>query len=130
MSTQQTNEPGADTQAATQAAATAARKAERERVSNILNCEEAKGREQMAKHLAMETEMSADEAKKLLAVAPKETAEAPKKEAGANPFEKAMDATKNPNVGADAANGSGDDENPVQRILGAQARATGIKQAA
>jgi signal peptide peptidase SppA len=116
MSTQ-TQEPGADTQAATQAAAaSAAKTAERTRINGILSCEEAKGREQMANHLAMNTEMSVDEAKKLLAVAPvAKAAEAPK--AAANPFEAAMDATKNPNVGADAAAATGEAATPVATIL-------------
>lgn len=127
MSTQ-TTEPGTAEKQAAAAAAADARKAERARVNGILSCEEAKGREAMAQHLAMETEMSVEEAKKMLSVAPK--AEAPKPEANkSNPFAAAMDATKNPNVGADASNGA-EEKDPVQRILKAQAAATGQKVAA
>lgn len=117
MSTQ-TQEPGADTQAATQAAAaSAAKTAERTRIQGILGCEEAKGREQMANHLAMNTDMSVEDAKKLMAVAPvAKPAEAPKA-AAANPFEAAMDATKNPNVGADAAGAPTEAASPVAAIL-------------
>lgn len=125
MSTQTTNEPGAETQAtaeAAAAAATTARNAERERVNGILSCEEAKGRETLAKHLALETEMSVDAAKKVLAAS-----EA--KASTGNPFAAAMDATKNPNVGADAANNGGAEEDPVKAILSAQAAATGRKVA-
>ena len=116
-------EPGADdTQAATQAAATAAateaRTAERARVSGILGCEEAKGREAMANHIAMNTEMSLADAKAMLAAAPvAKAAEATPAAAATTPFAAAMDATKNPNVGAGAAAA---DEAPTgaQAILG------------
>lgn len=132
MTTAKTDEPGADAQAAaTQQAATNAAKeaktAERARVNGILTCEEAKGREALANHLAMNTEMSVDEAKAVLAVSNK--TEAPKSDK-ANPFAAAMDATKNPNVGADAASGEGGGGDAVQTILGDQARATGVKHEA
>lgn len=122
MSTQ-TNEPGAADQQAATAAAADARKAERTRMNGILNCEEAKGRESMAQHLAMNTDMSVDEAKAMLAVAPKAE---DKPAAAANPFERAMEATANPNLGADAANGADAEKDPVKRILSAQKAATGF----
>lgn len=129
MSTAQTNEPGADTQAATQAAAATAaqyaRKAERARVQGILTCEEAKGRETLANHLAMNTEMSVDEAKTILAAAPVATAAAPK--AAANPFEAAMNNSKHPNVGSDAAAASQEAASPVNAILADFQAATGRK---
>ena len=56
--------------AASDAAAVA--KAERERVQAILGCEEAKERGSFASHLAFSTEMSVDEARKLLLAAAKE----------------------------------------------------------
>lgn len=122
MSTQ-TNEPGADTQAAT----TEARKAERARVNGILTCEEAKGREALAQHLAMNTEMSVDEAKAMLNVAPKADAKAPSE----NAFEKAMANTPNPQVGSDAsATSPSAEQDPVKQILSAQSAATGIKHTA
>lgn len=123
MSTQ-TNEPGADTQAAT---TDEARKAERARVNGILTCEEAKGREAMANHLAMNTDMSVDEAKAMLAVAPKADAKA----SAENAFEKAMANTPNPQVGSDAAAASASaEQDPVKQILSAQSAATGIKHTA
>lgn len=126
-----TKEPGADTQVATQAAATAAateaRTAERARVSGILGCEEAKGREAMANHIAMNTDMSLTDAKAMLAAAPVAAAaatEATPAAAAATPFAAAMDATKNPNVGAGAATG---DEalSGSAKILAAHKAATG-----
>lgn len=104
-------EPGADTQAATQAAAASAaneaRVAERARMSGILGCEEAKGRETLANHLAMNTDMSLADAKAMLAASNKATPAAEPAPAAttANPFKDAMDKSQNPNVGAD---GSGD----------------------
>ena len=121
-----TNEPGADTQAATQAAAasaaTEARQAERTRINGILGCEEAKGRETMANHLAMNTEMSVEDAKKMLAVAPVAAPAA----SATNPFAAAMDASKNPEVGADAAAGTAaETQSPIQAILADHRLATG-----
>jgi capsid assembly protease len=128
--------PGADEASTQQAAinkATAdARAAERARMSGITGCEEAKGRESLANHLAMNTDMTVDAAKAILAASPK--AEPPKTETNpANPFAAAMDATKNPNVGADngtaaAAGGEQDtSESRVKGILAAQSQATGRK---
>lgn len=119
-------EPGADTQAATQAAQEA-RTAERARMSGILGCEEAKGREAMANHLAMNTDMSVDDAKKMLAVAPKAEAKvdtpAP---AAATPFAAAMATTPNPNVGNGAATAD-EAATPSQQIIAAYQLATGRK---
>ena len=78
---------------------------ERARIKAIQGCEEAKGRESLAAHLAFETSMSAEEAKALLAASPKAVAE----NKAENPFAAAM-ANDNPNVGADSqarAEGSG-----------------------
>jgi len=67
---------------------------ERARISGIIDCEEAKGREDMAKHLAYSTDMSVDEAKKLLAIAPTK--------ANGNKLDKAMQnfQPRIPNAGA------------------------------
>lgn len=130
-----TQEPGGVTQAAAdQAAAKAAadaRVAERARIQGIQSCEEAKGREALANHLALNTEMSLDAAKGILAASPK--AEPPKAEPApapaANGFKAAMDNSQNPNVGSDAAaaaTGSGDEPAHL-RILRAQEAATGLK---
>lgn len=107
MSTQVANQPGAPDQAATQAAAletaaAQARTAERARVSGIQNCEEAKGKTKLANHLAMETDMSVEDAKKMLAASgPDAVAAAP----AADGFREAMNGSQHPNVGADAASG-------------------------
>jgi signal peptide peptidase SppA len=82
-------------------------KAERARVSGILNCEEAKGREQQANYLALSTSMSVDEAKAILAVAPTAAAAPAVPAAGASAFETAMNNTAHPNVGADSVAGAG-----------------------
>ena len=98
--------PG-DTKAAQEEMAKAqadAAKAERARVSGIQSCEEAKGREAMASHLAFNTDMTADAAKAILAAAPKADAAAPKAGEG---FQAAMNAGQHPNVGADGAVGTG-----------------------
>lgn len=44
--------------------------AERSRIAAIVGCEEAKGREELANHIAFKTEMNADDAKAMLAAAP------------------------------------------------------------
>lgn len=125
-----TTEPGAQntTQAKTaEQAASEARIAERARVAGITGCDEAKGREALANHFAMNTDMSVADAKAALAVAPKAEAAPPK--ATGNTFEQFMNGDKHPKVGADAdhaAEGSGV-ANPVAAILQAQSQATGIK---
>lgn len=137
MTTAAQNQPGAGQQAAPatatttapEASATEARNAERARIQGILNCEEAKGRETLANHLAMETSMSADDAKKLLAAAPKAEG---KPAANNNGFAAAMNASQHPNVGADtsaAAEGANGATDPAAQILADQAMATGSKQA-
>lgn len=114
MSTTTTTQtPDAAAQAAAQAsaqAATEARTAERARISGIQNCEEAKGREQLASHLALNTDMSLDQAKGILGASAKTEAPAadPKPAAQVNGFQAAMDASQHPNVGADAGSGGGE----------------------
>lgn len=85
-----------------------ARKSERARISAILTAEESTGREAMARHLAFESEMPPEAAKKLLATAPK-TAPAVEEPKKPTEFEKAMAGVSNPKVGTDAG-GNGDDE--------------------
>jgi hypothetical protein len=124
-----TTEPGAAANA-TQASADEARSAERTRIAGIQNCDEAKGRESLANHLSLNTGMSVDEAKAILAASPKaqEAAfAAPAAAAKPNQFEAAMAATKNPEVGADAANAAGRSDDPAAAILSDWAKATGNK---
>lgn len=66
---------------------------DRQRIAAILTCEEATGREQLARTLALETDHSLDAAKKLLAAAP--VAAAPR----ANLLEQRMSQIQNPAVG-------------------------------
>jgi len=85
------------------------RKAERARISGILNCEEAKGREGLASHFA-NTEMTVEDARAALAAAPKAAEPAaaivaPPAAAAASHFNNAMDAGGTPGVGADAGAG-------------------------
>lgn len=128
----------AERQAAASAAAQAtavadARKAERERISGIMGCDEAKERQVLAKHLATGTDMSVDAAKAVLAVAAKEA-----KAEGGNGFAAAMDRSGGAGVGADGKDGKGggegDGEGDGQQkpsaaaaILRDQQRATGRK---
>jgi signal peptide peptidase SppA len=71
--------------------------AERTRISGIMTCDEAKGRDALANHLAFKTSMSVDEAKGILAQAPKPAETA----AVVNPLAAAMASTGSPNVGSD-----------------------------
>lgn len=101
-------------------------KAERARVSGIQTCEEAKGREALASHLAFKTEMSVDDAKAVLAASPKTE---PKAATPGAAFQAAMDATGNPKVGADtgtADTGDGEKPNRVAAFL-ANAQKAGVR---
>lgn len=101
------------------------RLAERQRIKDIQACEEAKGKSQLANHLALDTELSVDDARKILAAAAPEQAQAAP--AGRSAFEAAMDTGKHPEVGAEAeAQGQGE-QSAAQRIIAAQALATGKK---
>lgn len=121
MSTE--TKPGAQDQAQQEAATAAAvskasadaRIAERARVHGITSCEEAKGREKLASHLAMHTDMSVDSAKAMLAVAAVEQPQAAAP--GKDGFKEAMDKSQHPNVGADGAAGgdNGGDKTPAAK---------------
>lgn len=78
--------------------------AERTRIAAILNSEEAKGRSAMASTFALETDLDAATAQKLLAKSPAEAVAS----AAANPLHVAMASVANPKVGADAAQESAD----------------------
>lgn len=85
------------------AVAAQARKAERERVAAIIGCEEAKGREQLAQHVASNTDLSVEQAKAMLNAAPKTSSVT-------NPLAAAMAGVKNPEVGSAAGEPSAEDE--------------------
>lgn len=144
MSKEVVNQPGAESSAATpgataqpaasasapvQPAGTSAaeskvdenavRASERARMQAITTCAEAEGKSALANHLAMNTSMTAEEAKAVLAAAAPETAAA-----GGSAFTAAMDNGKHPDVGAgDTSQVAA--ETPAQRILKAQALAGG-----
>lgn len=84
--------------------------AERERIGAILNHEAAEGREAQAKVLALDTDMNAEQAAKVLAASPK-TEATPKAEG--NQFSQHM-AKLNPDVPADGDEGEGDPQASVQ----------------
>lgn len=98
-------------QAALATAATEAKAAERTRIAAITGHAEAKERPALAQHLALETDMSAEAAAGILAKAAKEApaaaaaapaaAAAGVEDAPAPGFAAAMNASDNPNVGAD-----------------------------
>ena len=61
----------AEAKAKAEAEAKARASSDRDRIKAIIGCDEAKGREQMAQHIALETDLSVDAAKSLLAKTPK-----------------------------------------------------------
>lgn len=96
--------------------------AERTRINGILSCEEAKDKSSLANHLALNTELSIDEAKNILKASASEKKEVTTVKADTNILTAAMDSTANPQVGADTGEVT---ETAAQRILKAQAVATG-----
>lgn len=94
---------------------------ERARVQAITSCEEAKGREGLANHLAFATDMSVEDAKKMLSAAPAATSVSKQ-----TPFESAMASTPNPEVGT-----TGGGDAPVlsvgERMARNHAKVTGRK---
>ena len=116
--------PGADTKATEQelnAAKADAVKAERARVSGIVGCDEAKGRESLAQHLAYQTDTDVGAAKAILAASPKASA------GSGAAFKEAMDNGAHPNVGAvgGAANGDKPGEQSAAAGILASVRASG-----
>lgn len=121
-----------------QAAITAARNegqmAAQQRIDGILSCDEAQKRPKLAKHVALKTSMSVEDAKSMLAAAaPEETAEAAPAAPGASALAAAMAASgaENTTVGSPAAPaaGAGGEEDRVARITSSFAQATGNKPA-
>lgn len=107
-------------------------KTKTERRAAILGCDEAKTRQKFAAHLADNTSYSVDDAKGLLAMAAEEKPEQPEKKGkGESPFAKAMDETRNPQVGADSedetAAGEKSDIDLAAGILGSYSAMTGNK---
>jgi signal peptide peptidase SppA len=118
---------------ATQKAAADARTEERTRISAITTCDEAKDKPKLAAHLAMNTEMTAEAAKGILAASASEVVAAPaeaakpSEKAEVNLLDGAMDAT-NGGAGVKAegeADGATAEVSGAQRIINAQNAATG-----
>lgn len=120
--------PAVNSAAPTPVDASAVKAAERARIQGITACDEGKTRPTLANHLAMNTEMSVDDARKVLAASAEENTKQ-----AAGPLATAMASSEQPNVGAiDGAESDG--EQPRQsasaRILAAHNKANGIKPAA
>jgi capsid assembly protease len=88
--------------------------AERQRITAVLTCEEALGREGLARTLALETDQDVETARRILKAAPVATV-APA--APANPLAAAMGQLRNPEVGAGADGGDDTPQAEAQRIL-------------
>lgn len=108
--------PTVDTAALTAQASTA----ERERIAAIMGSEEAKDRPALANHLALNTTMSAEDAKATLAASAVET-----KTASKGPLAQAMDDEGGPNVGDGGDEGGGQQMSAGERIARAHAKASG-----
>ncbi|NAW97865.1 MULTISPECIES: S49 family peptidase [unclassified Vibrio] len=84
------------------AAQTDSKTAERTRIKAITSCEEAKGREALANHLAFDTDMSEEAAKGILANAPVVSASAEQPtQPQPDAFAQAMGTEQHPNLSAD-----------------------------
>lgn len=107
-----------------------AKQAERQRVGAIIGHPNAKGREAMANHLALNTDMSVDDAAALLAVAPVALVEVVEKtEEAAKPknekFVKAMNQDDHPNVGPDGKPIESAEKSQAAELMEAFTAATG-----
>ncbi|MGI1678991.1 MAG: S49 family peptidase [Cellvibrionaceae bacterium] len=90
-------------------------KKERERIGAIISSEAAKGREQLAQHLAFSTDMNADMALATLNASPvKAEASAPVSNTG---FEQVMASVGNPAIEPDAPEQEGDDADAVAKRI-------------
>lgn len=82
---------------------TAGAQAERERISGIMSLDEAANRREAAFNIALESDLTVDQAKTLLAKLPEDVkAEEAPASAKGKTFEDAMDETGNPDLGASA----------------------------
>ena len=107
-----------------------AKQAERQRVGAIIGHPNAKGREAMATHLALNTDMSVDDAAALLAVAPVAHVEVVEKtEEAAKPknekFVEAMNQDDHPNVGPDGKPTESAEKTQANELMEAFTAATG-----
>ena len=107
-----------------------AKQAERQRVGAIIGHPNAKGREAMANHLALNTDMSVDDAAALLAAAPVAHVEVVEKtEEAAKPknekFVEAMNQDVHPNVGPDGKPLESAEKTQANELMEAFTAATG-----
>lgn len=107
-----------------------AKQAERQRVGAIIGHPNAKGREAMANHLALNTDMSVDDAAALLAVAPVARVEVVEKtEEAAKPknekFVEVMNRDDHPNVGPDGKPTESAEKTQANELMEAFTAATG-----
>lgn len=126
------------TSADVNAAAATAAKNEQARISGILDCEEAQGRESLARHFAFGTSMSAEDAKKALMASPKAAAAAPAEDEpapaaaahpGAGRLAAALDEQANKTVGVDGDKDNGEPVDRGGRLCAALNAARGVKPA-
>lgn len=110
---------------------TAGAQAAQARIGSILNCEEAANRSKLANHLAFETSMSVEEAKKLLAVSAED--KKPEAEAGGTPgvgplaAAMAAEADRTAGSGGASAEGGAPTQSAADRIAANYEKATGRK---
>jgi ClpP class serine protease len=78
-----------------------AQQAERERIKAITACDESEGRKKLAEHLAYDTDLSADQAVKILAAAEKETT-TPASVVQTDALSEAMGGEEQPELSADS----------------------------
>ena len=88
--------------------------ADRARISAILDCEEAKGREKLARHLALKTDMTPEAAREMLSTVEQPAAQP--KAAQPDQFTQHMRTVANPQVGV-ATEQPDDTDAEVQRIV-------------
>lgn len=104
------------------------------RTASILSCDEAKDKPKLAAVLAANVALSVDDAKAILSAAAPETKAAPvTRQAPNDYFSRAMDNTRNPNLGAEGGGGEGEEGGEpqpgetVNRLLGSYVAQTGRK---
>lgn len=130
MSEKEQQKTSAFTQADIDAARAEGRKegasAERQRIQGILGCEEATARRELSFHLSMNTELSVDDAKGILAATPA-AKEAPAAAAASAPgadFQAAMQHD-NPDVGGEGGEGPGEELSAGDQLIRDYQNATG-----
>ena len=97
--------------------------AERERIQGILACDEGKNRRELAFHLSMNTELTVDAAKAILAAAPEKVEPAAQAKPGAD-FAAAM-SKDNPGIGSDNPEGQ-QEVSAAQQLINDFRAATGF----